>query len=67
MLGNIAKRFEWPLVRKATFKCSPFLIRNFNFSILTKLTQFNLSRADKYLVKWKSDSDAETVQYNIEI
>ena len=26
MLGNIAKRFEWPLVRKALDKCSPFTI-----------------------------------------
>jgi hypothetical protein len=24
MLGSIEKRFEWPLVRKAQFKCSPF-------------------------------------------
>ena len=26
MLGNIAKCFEWPLVRKALYKCSPFTI-----------------------------------------
>jgi hypothetical protein len=24
MLGSIVKRFEWPLVRKAVYKCSPF-------------------------------------------
>ena len=24
MWGNIVKRFEWPMVRKALYKCSPF-------------------------------------------
>ena len=24
MLGHIVKRFEWPLVRKELYKCSPF-------------------------------------------
>ena len=26
MLGNIVKRFEWPLVREAQYKCSPYTI-----------------------------------------
>ena len=25
MLGNNVKNFEWPLVRKALYKCSPFI------------------------------------------
>ena len=26
MLGNIVKHFEWPLVRKALYECSPLLL-----------------------------------------
>ena len=26
MLGNIVKRSEWPLVRKARYECSPFFL-----------------------------------------
>ena len=26
MSGNIVKRFEWPMVRKVPYKCSPFTV-----------------------------------------
>jgi hypothetical protein len=70
MLGNIVKRFEWPLVRKALYKCSSFKkINKILLGIRSSIEdgiQCNQHRAALVL----SESSRETIQclmFNISV